>query len=423
MAYIQGKKVLLKFYKDTEYIPFLCATDCSLTINTETKDVRTIGDGIWKKKRGQSKSFTLSLNGLIELQETSPVTFWLIENYDMQMLPVDFEMHFDDAATALKKIVSGRALIVTSILNGVPTGFATSSFEMEGDGALTITDSATVCNATIGLIEIGPGDPDSGYQASVNYTGVTNAARLEYSVDGGPREVIFDPGSDGFFFLSGLSDGPHTITVWAVCESGVDGESNELTFEISGGAAASCAAPGAPVMSAVTATSATATWAAASPVPAAGYFWEYGGVVLGTVLGSGYTASLTIGLTGLIEGGEYFFRVKSLCEEGVSESSFQSVEFTAEPAFCAAPGAVTVVDFAEDTVDASWVAASPVPVHYEWRTILVSNGSVYAFGETTSTTVTVFGLNTGSEYQFQVRSVCEIGISYSAYSTENFIAP
>lgn len=420
MSPILGENVPLQFYKDGDFQDFACITDCSIEFTTESKEVRTIGDGPHRKTRGQRLSYNVSGSGLIELQESFPVAFWLL-NYQQQMLHVQFRMLFEDPTTALVKIVEGTALVIRVGLNAGSTGFAVADFEMEGDGAAIITDSATVCNATIGLIEIGPGDPDSGYQASVNYTGVTNAARLEYSIDGDPREVIFNPGSNGFFFLSGLSDGTHTITVWTVCESGVDGESNELTFEITGGGAApACAAPGIPVMSDITATSATATWTAASPAPAGGYFWEVRFMATDTLLSSGYTSDLFTNLTGLTDGVDYYFRVKSLCEEGVSESSWQRVDFTAEePATCNVPGSPVMSNITDTTATATWTAPSPAPADgYEWE---VRQGvTLIATGTTALLTVDITGLSAGTSYIFQVKSICETGVSESGYNSVTF---
>lgn len=416
---ILGENVPLQFYKDGDFQDFACITDCGIEFTTDTKDVRTIGDGYHRKTRGQRLSYSVSGSGLIELQAVYPVAFWLL-NYHQQMLHVQFRMLFEDPTTALLKICEGTALVTRVGLNAGATGFAVASFEMEGYGALTITDSATVCNATIGNIEIGAGDPDSGYNASISYTGVSNAARLEYTIDGGPREVVFDPGENGVIFLT-LDVGVHTIVVYAVCESGIDGESNELVFEIEEGGdpAPSCAAPGVPVMSDITGTTATATWAAASPVPAGGYFWELLGP-LGTVLSSGYTTDLTTDLTGLTDGVEYTFRVKSLCEEGVSESSWQSVDFTAEePATCNVPGSPVMSLITGTTATATWTAPSPAPADgYEWE---VRQGvTLIATGTTALLTVDITGLTAGTSYIFQVKSICETGVSESGYNSVAF---
>lgn len=418
MAFIRGKKVLLEFYKDSSYTAFLCATECGINIGTATKLVTTIGDGIWDKIRGAGKNYRVTLSGLIELTGTSPVTFWLIENFDMQMLPVQFRMRFIDDTTGLLKIVTGSALIVDSSLTGVAQGFAGNTFEMIGDGAPVITDSALSCNATIGEITIGPGEVG---QVSVGYEDVTNAARLEYSVDGGAREVIFDPGSSGFFFLTELSEGSHTITIWAVCESGVDGESNELIFEVDAGGepGPTCSVPGTPVMSSITTTTATATWAASPSIPANGYAWE---VLNGlTVIDSGATAGLSVGLTGLPISTSLTFRVKAICEIGVSESSFASVEFMTNGATCQPPTSLSVGSITTTTATASWTAASPVPgAGYDWYVIEAIGGTIVQSANTATTSVNLTSLTPATQYDFVVRSVCELGVDYSVTVTETF---
>lgn len=419
MAYIKGKKAVLQFYKDGDYSPFLCATDCSITFNTKTKDVRTIGDGIWKKKRGQSLSYTVSLNGLIELQELQPVSFWLIKNYQFQLLPVQFRMVFTDDETALVTTVTGNALITTSTLNGVAIGKASSSFSFEGDGAPVITDSTTICEAVIGNLVAGF-DPDTG-NTTVTYDGVSGADRLEYSVDGGDRVPVFSPGTSGLFSIPGLSDGPHTVRVWTVCENGIDGEDNSITFEVSGGEPGpTCALPGVPEMSELTGTTGTATWAAASPSPAGGYFWEVRYAATGVLFSSGYTSDLFTDLTGLIDGVDYYFQVKSLCEEGVSESSYQRVDFTSEaPAVCNVPGTPSMSAVAATTATASWAAASPAPADgYFWQ--VLQGVTVVASGTTGSTNVNITGLTANTDYTFKVKSLCETGVSESGYVTVDF---
>lgn len=417
MAYIKGKKAILTFYKDGAYTPFMCATGMTITINTDFVETRTIGDGYWEKIAPQSKSYGISFSGLIELQQTSPVTFWLIENYDLQMLPVSYRAEFVDDVTALQKFVTGEAYIVTSVLNGVATGFASSSFELRGTGPLVITNSALTCNAELGPIEVGPGNPDVGASATVSYSGVVNAARLEYSVDGGPREVLFAPGAMGIFYLFGLADGPHTLEVRAVCFSGVDGESNELDFELTGGEPSSCALPGEISYSAVTSTSVTANWLAASPAPADGYYYELINTVTASVVVSGTTAGLSADFTGLTAGVAYQFRVRSICETGVSESGFTS-DFITLLEGCNVPGSPVMSAITATTATATWTAPTPVPGSgYSWQ---VLNGvTVTDSGTTGSLSVNLTGLPSGASLTFKVKAICGVG-SESGYNSTGF---
>jgi len=417
MAYIKGKNALLTILKDGDYYPFLCATACSITTTTELKDVRTVGDGVWKKKRGQSHQYSVSLNGLIELQETSPVAIYLLREYQLPMLAVPFRMIFTDDVTALVTTITGNALIETSTLTGAPTGFASSAFEMTGDGAYTIADSTTICEATIESIEITAGDPDSGIQAFIAYSGVSGAARLEYSIDGGERLVIFGPGTSGNIPLSGLAEGPHTVTVWAVCENGIDGESNDLVFEIEPGGepAPACTAPGTVSFSSITATTANASWAPPDPVPDDGYAWElFKDAVLVT---SGTTSSTSVNLTGLIGGETYTFRVKSLCEAGVSESSYSSGNFNTTGS-CNVPGTPSMSSITTTTATATWTAPTPAPGSgYAWQ--VLEGVTVVDSGTTGSLSVNLTGLDPDTAYTFRVKSVCAVG-NESGYNSVDF---
>lgn len=419
---ILGTDVVLQLYKEGSYEEFICATECSIEINTEVKDVRGPVDGKWKMVRGKRNSYSVSLNGLIVLGEARPTTFWLVDN-QIQWLDLPFRMVFTDPETMLIKIMAGNALIERSQLTSSSTSFANSSFDFTGNGALTITDSSTVCSATIGEIEIGGGNEDNGAVASFTYSGVTNASRLEYSIDGGPRETIFDPGTDGVVFLFGLLEGAHTLQVWVVCESGIDGETSEQAFEISGGEPIACAAPGTPTVEELTNSTARLEWVAASPTPGDGYEWRYGGVVLGTVIGSGQTNDLFTELSGLIEGGEYYFEVRSLCEEGVSESIWRRVEFIPETPVCNSPGSPLMSAVTSSSATASWTAASPAPAGgYQWVLRETVSNAIVDFGVIPGISVNLIGLTNGLQYTFSVQSVCIEGSSYSPYQSVQFIA-
>lgn len=414
---ILGTDVVLQFFKDDAYRTFVCATECSIAIDTDTKDVRGPNSGIWKKKRGQSLSYRVSLNGLIELEGGDPNTFWLVGN-QIQMLLLPWKMIFTQPSTGLIKIASGTAIVKASELTSSSTSFANSSFEFEGDGELVLADSATSCNATIGEISVGS-DPDIPGSAIVNYTGVTNAARLEYSVDGAPREVIFDPGANGFFYLFGLSDGPHTLTVWAVCESGVDGENNDLAFEISGGEVGpSCAVPGIPELSDITATSVHLAWTASPSTPLDGYKYQWGLVSTGEIIGQNVVEDLFGDITGLTAGVEYFVELRALCLNFVNMSSWQRVEFTTIGA-CNVPGSPVMSDITNTTATATWTAPGPAPADgYSWQ--VLDGVTVIDSGTTPFLSVDLTDLPPGTSLTFRVKALCDAGVNESGYNSTPF---
>jgi hypothetical protein len=420
MAYIKGKKAILTFYKDGAYTPFLCATGMTITINTDFVDTRTIGDGYWEKIAPQSKSYGISFSGLIELQETSPVTFWLIENYDLQMLPVSYRAEFLDEVTALVKYVTGEAYIVTSILNGVATGFASSSFELRGTGALVITTTGTACEGTIGSLSYtagdNPGELDVQYEDVVTFGG-----RLEYSVDGGGRVAVFDPGTSGEFTVVGLTEGDHTIEVWAVCENGVDGESNGFSFHIDEGGdpGVGCNAPPDMSFSAISSTGFTVDWIAATPTPTDGYYWELINFDTMTTLESGTQPGTSKSFTGLTAGVNYQVRARSVCETGVSQSAYTS-SFIILVAACNVPGTPSMSVITGTTATASWTAPSPAPGDgYDWE--LVQGVSVVQSGHTTALFINLTSLAPETTYTLRVKSICVDGVSESGFNSIAFV--
>jgi hypothetical protein len=417
MSPIEGKNVLLQFYKDGDYYTYVCASDCSIEFTTEVDETTTITDGVWPVFEGDRLSFAVTLSGLIILDGTEPIAFWLLENFQLQLLPVQFRILMQDPITSLIKVIIGNAIIMRTALTGPASDFANGDFEFKGSGMPTISNSVIGCSATIGTLIAGY-DPDTG-NVTITYSDVVGADRLEYSVDGGDRIPVFSPGTNGIFFIAGLSDGPHTVQVWTVCENGIDGEDNTVVFEISGGEPGpTCALPGVPVMSDITGSSATATWDAATGPPAQGYFWEMRFVATGNLASSGYTSDTFANITGLIEGGDYYFQVKSLCEEGVSESSYQRTDFNASPA-CALPGTPSMSAVASTTATATWSAASPAPADgYAWQ--VLDGLTVIASGTTASTNVNITGLTANTDYTFQVKSLCDTGVSESAFVTIDF---
>lgn len=417
--YIRGKHAILFFLKDSEYVPFRCTTDCALTINTETKQVRTVGDGRWAKPRGQRQSYGLSMTGLIELQATDPVTFWVIENYVMQMLPIPYRLIFDDPDTSLQKLVTGQAIIKTATVNGVPVGFATSSFEMEGDGAPVITDGVLICEGTIGSISFTAGDNPG--EVDVQYEGVIveDGGRLEYAVDGGDRLPLFDPGSSGEFTVSGLAEGDHTITVWAVCANGTLGESNSVSFhiDVEGNPGAVCVPPGTITFEDVTSTSFRATWIAPDPAPAEGYDWILFEYETMTEIQSGLTVFPFQEFADMTPGVQYQFRVRSICIEGSSLSGYTSILITLV-AVCNVPGTPSITSITETTATATWTAPSPAPASgYSWE--LLIGASVVDSGTTNSLSVDLTGLTQRTDYSFKVKAICGVG-SESGFNSASF---
>lgn len=233
---INGKNVAIQFYKGDDYYPFMCAKSVSITFNTETKSVKTLGDGPWAKPRGQAIGYRIACDGLVSYPfvDEEVIAFDLLF-YQINFLTVAFRIIFNDQQDGLLKVITGHALPIECNLSANPD-FLDSSFTLVGDGAPQISDNITSCSATVGSVTFegeGIGSIDE-IPVEFAYSSVSaGIPRLEFSIDDGPRQVVLDPGTSGTFEGVVPNSGgnvSHTIEVWPVCDNGEDGISFTLVF-------------------------------------------------------------------------------------------------------------------------------------------------------------------------------------------------
>ncbi len=232
---ILAEDVTMLIEKGGDYYPFVCATDLAINIEMQTKKVRTDGDGKWNKSRGQSLGYTISLSGVVVFNGTDPHTFDILE-YCRQMVHLNFRIVYEDPVANLAKYFIGRALPVNINLPSGSSGFATGTFELEGDGELEIVDALVTCTAEILDAEIGantlPDPPPPGGIVIRIHDVSSNTARVDYAIDGGGRESIFGvgPGITVVQQVVGNYSGSHTAVLYPVCENGEDGIPYEIDF-------------------------------------------------------------------------------------------------------------------------------------------------------------------------------------------------
>lgn len=232
---ILGENVLIEFYKDGVFSVFRCAIDVSISVRVQTKGVRTIGDGTWSRTRGQKLGYTVSLNGLVDIDESSP-TAWLLEQYTTNMTHIDYRMYFSEPNSTLEKFFEGKMLVTEMNLGGGSTGFATGSFEFEGFGAYSLRNALTQCNATIQSISVGPdfNDPPTPGARRVTFNNVQNASRIDYFIDNGGRDSVFNVpnGVTGFITIYNIPAGSHTVTLIPICPDDQDGTPISQPFTV-----------------------------------------------------------------------------------------------------------------------------------------------------------------------------------------------
>jgi hypothetical protein len=323
---VTGKDAVIMFQKGDGYFPYACAESIEVSFELETKSVKTIGDGVYDKPRGQKISYQISLTGVVKFDDdTVPHAFDMLA-YLLAMSAINYRIIFTNDEAGLK-VIEGTALPVNTNLGGGSEGFASGSATLKGDGAVEVRDLIIPCPSSITSIQLIEDTPNS----IIRITGHTGSpARYEYSVDGGAFVVqTVTSFIQDLVLEGGLGAGLHSIVIIPVCDNGYNGETYNDTFTLAGTGGGGCDAPTDIVFSAITETTATASWTAPGSPPADGYYWElYIGTSFQT---SGTEATTSVNLTGLTGGLTYTFKVRSLCESGVSESGFASNTFDTDP--------------------------------------------------------------------------------------------
>jgi len=216
--------------------------------------------------------------------------------------------------------------------------------------------------------------------------------------------------------LSGLTCGTnYEYQVQAVCASGSGSYTASSTFTTVA-CTSSCASPTALTASAITTSSATLSWTAASG--ATSYNIQYRPVGSST-WSTGTSVSASLSVTGLSCGTTYEFQVQTVCASGTGTFT-ASTDFTTLACATSACGAVTGLvpsPSALTTTSAtiSWTAVTSA-ISYNIRYRVVGT-TTWSATTATSTSTTLTGLTCNTSYEFEVQSVCSAGDGVFSAST------
>lgn len=235
MGYIEGRKVFMLIDKGTGYVLALCATSITYSTTTETKQIMTVGDGVWRKPKQQEMGYNISLEG-ITADILDPLdrydTFNFIDS-QMGFTNIAYRIYFqttDVLGASVIKMVQGEALVTESNLTAGAEGTMDTSLTLEGFGAPEWFDTTSACNATISSLSY---SAQGALFVDINYFGLAGASKLSYSVDGSTRRTLLAMPANGTIVITngvGMNPGLHTIQVWPVCDNGEDGTSLSTNY-------------------------------------------------------------------------------------------------------------------------------------------------------------------------------------------------
>lgn len=172
-----------------------------------------------------------------------------------------------------------------------------------------------------------------------------------------------------------------------------------------------CDAPTSLSSSGITSTSAALNWIAYAG--ASSYTLKYR--IIGAAAWSSLTSSTTSAtISGLTPSSNYEFKIQSDCGSGnLSAFSTPSTFVTPAPP-CITPGGLSVSSITYNSASLNWTAVAGVTNYtIQYREV---GAAAWTTSASASISKTITGLNSASNYEFQVQSDCGSG-NYSSYSS------
>jgi hypothetical protein len=245
---IQGKMAVLSFWNDA-WLPFVCSTDVSISMDSTILPIRTVGDGHWKKVTYQDASYSLSLAGTLMYDPTNWTGFDFSDNW-LSFFDMRFRLAFTDEQGDIKSY-QGYVVISNQTLSYNPGSVVKTSLTLPGNGELQIFDGLIPCPSTITGITVAGQTGGSGI-VTITYTYTGAPYQVKYRIDGVGNYIYALVGTS--LVIPGLSLGNHSVEIIPVCQNGYEADDGtSQAFQVTQGL--TCAA----VCTGITITSTSAT--------------------------------------------------------------------------------------------------------------------------------------------------------------------
>jgi hypothetical protein len=228
MDTLLGRDAILEFEKEGEYVAYACCETFEVVFTTETKSVKTIGDGQWDQTRAQRHSCTITASGIIRYDDTSLVNGFDLYEYQRQGVAVPFRATFAQADGETYTMIYGNALIVSSTFSA-PIDFVNHSFEMRVLGEPTVGIMPT-CTAEISDYTVTRNGILLTYSVAVLELVTGTVPSYEWALDGGAPGTALSTGWQINVADTASPYGAHVLEIWPVCSNGVRGVKTTHNF-------------------------------------------------------------------------------------------------------------------------------------------------------------------------------------------------
>jgi hypothetical protein len=144
---LQGNDCLFQINTTGSFKNLVCSKSFTLTVETETKETTTRGDGGWRDYDYKTIGYTITLSGLLKLVDSSGRnTYNDLFQQQINFLEVPYRVIYTDAS-GNNSIIIGTVIITRTTLNTPAGSNVESDIELIGKGNFSlfeITETNTV---------------------------------------------------------------------------------------------------------------------------------------------------------------------------------------------------------------------------------------------------------------------------------------
>jgi hypothetical protein len=222
---IQGTNAVLSFYNGS-YVPYVCATDISLEITTDTQEIKTIGDGIWGKQRGVINRYQLTLSGVIKFTNSN-FTAWDIIQNQIGWVDMQYLLSYTDDGGNIKSF-QGYLTVLRSSIGASVGQVVKGDHTFQGNGLLKFFDGLVPCATSVDSVTV-TNPTDSAGNIVFDYTFTGAVYQVKYRLDNmGAWSYALVAGAT--FTIDSVPIGDHSIEVIPICTNSYEGTGFTQTF-------------------------------------------------------------------------------------------------------------------------------------------------------------------------------------------------
>lgn len=229
---IQAKNCLFQVNLGDGYETLFCCKSFNISLSTQTKDITTVGNGVYKSYDYDYLSYTVSIDGIMQIpgEPLHPVIFDLID-YQKAFLELRFRAIYQDPDSAIR-VIRGVAIVTDSTIQAQPPEVVSGQISLQGTGEYFIDDTLDTCDnesiSSFDFTELG-----TSTSITIEYTGAP--LNIEYDLDhsGSFTVVPVTPSPMTIDLPDDLFVGLHYIDIIPLCAETYQGEELSTTFTLS----------------------------------------------------------------------------------------------------------------------------------------------------------------------------------------------